>query len=194
MKTVSISGSQRENVGKKDAKSVRKEGLVPAVIYGGKEQITLTVDEKDILKIINTPEVATLKLKIGDIEKSCIIKDKQFHPVTDRILHVDFQEIFENKPVTIGIPVKVSGVSPGVLAGGKLQLKLRKLKVKGFYTKFPDFINIDISSLELGQSIKVGSLQYDGLEFLDNASSVVAIIKLTRGAISAAQEVEETKK
>jgi len=191
MKSVSISGSLRENVGKKDAKALRKQGLVPSVLYGGKEQMTLTVEEKALLKLINTSEVFTIKLNVNNKEYNCVIKEKQFHPVTDKILHIDFQEVSEKKPVAMEIPIKVFGTSPGVLAGGKLQTKLRKLKVKGIYTEFPDFIDVDISKLQIGNSVKVGQLIQENIEFLDKPNNVVVMVKLTRGAMSAAQEEEE---
>ncbi|OPZ98445.1 MAG: 50S ribosomal protein L25 [Bacteroidetes bacterium ADurb.Bin408] len=190
MKKVSISGSPRVNVGKKDAKANRNKGLIPAVLYGGKEQFTLTVEEKAIVKLLSSPEVYTLGLNFNNKEYNCIIKETQFHPVTDKVIHVDFLEIFENKPVILEIPVKLTGTSPGVLMGGKLQLKQRKLKVKGIYTKLPDYITLDISSLEIGDSIKIGNIKHEHLELLDNPSSVVVAVKLTRAGVSAAQEEE----
>jgi len=191
MKKVSISGSPRVNVGKKDAKTNRNNGLIPAVLYGGKEQFTLTVDEKAMLKLLSSPEVFTLGLNLGNKEYNCIIKEAQFHPVTDKIIHVDFLEIFENKPVILDIPVKLTGTSPGVLMGGKLQIKQRKLKAKGIYTKLPDDITLDISGLEIGDSIKIGNIKHEHVELLDNPSSVVVSVKLTRAGVSAAQEEEE---
>jgi len=190
MKKVSISGSPRENVGKKDAKLNRKQALIPCVLYGGKEQMTFTVDEKALMKLICSPEVFTVELGLGKKSINCVIKETQFHPVTDKVIHVDFLEIFENKPVVIDIPIKLVGTAPGVLSGGKLQTKIRKLKVKGFYTKLPDNIDVNISSLEIGSTIKVNELKIEGIEFLDNPNSVIAMVKLTRAGVSALGEEE----
>jgi len=194
MKTVSISGSLRENVGKKDAKENRKNGLVPCVIYGGKDQKAFVLNEKELLGIINTNMVYLVDLKLENKTYKCFVKDIQAHPVTDRILHVDFLEASETKPLIVDLPVMISGTSPGVLGGGKLQVKLRKLKVKGFYKDFPEYINVDISGVDLGGSIKVSQLVLENIEFLNNPHSVVVMVKLTRGAISAAQDAEAEAK
>ena len=191
MKKVSISGSLRENVGKKDAKINRKKNLIPGVLYGGKEQLTFTVEEKPLMKLICAPEVYTINLVLDSKEFNCVIKEAQFHPVTDRVLHIDLQEIFENKPVIIEIPIKLVGTSPGVLSGGKLQTKLRKLKVRGIYTTLPDHIEVDISTMEIGSTIKIGDLKADNYELLNNLNSVIAMVKLTRAGVSDAL-TEET--
>lgn len=191
MKSVSISGSLRENVGKKDAKVLRKQGYVPCVLYGGKEQVTLKIEERKLMKFINTPEVFTIRLEIDDKEYECIFKEIQFHPVTDRVLHVDFMEVFPDKPVVTSIPIKIRGTSPGILAGGKLIVKLRRLNVKGLYSDFPGFIDIDLSGVELGDTIKVRDLSVEGLEFTDPGRAVVAMVKLTRGAMGTLDEDEE---
>ena len=190
MKKVSISGSPRENVGKKDAKLNRKLALIPCVLYGGKEQMTFTVGEKPLMKLICSPEVYTVDLNLGKKTVNCVIKETQFHPVTDKVIHVDFLEIFENKPVIIEIPIKLVGTAPGVLSGGKLQTKIRKLKVRGFYTKLPDYIDINISSLEIGSTVKVSEIKIDGIEFLDNPNGVIAMVKLTRAGVSALGDEE----
>ncbi|MDD3875325.1 MAG: 50S ribosomal protein L25/general stress protein Ctc [Bacteroidales bacterium] len=190
MKSVSISGSQRENVGKKDAKANRNNGLVPCVLYGGKEQKTFVLNEKELLAIINTHEVYLVELNLNDKVFKCFVKEIQAHPVTDKILHIDFLEVSLTKPIVVELPITITGTSPGVLGGGKLQSKLRKLKVKGIYTDLPDYISVDISNLELGSSIKVSQLHQEKIEFLNNPNSVVCMVKLTRGAISAASEVE----
>ena len=192
MKKVSISGSIRENVGKKDAKINRKQNLIPAVLYGGKDQITFTVEEKPLMKLISSPEVYTVSLTLDSKEYNCVIKETQFHPVTDKVLHADFLEIFENKPVIIEIPIKLAGTSPGVLSGGKLQTKIRKLKVRGIYTKLPDHIDVNISSLEIGGSVKVHELKQEHIEFLDNPNAVIVMVKLTRAGVSDALSTEAT--
>jgi len=182
MKTVSVSGSLRENVGKKDAKELRRQGLVPCVLYGGKEQVSFSIADLDFKDIIYTPEACLVKLDIGSKVYDVILQDAQFHPVTGKIIHCDFLQIFPDKPLKIEIPIKLSGNSPGVIKGGKLITKLRKLKVKGLMDALPDNIDINISKLNIQDSVKVGELAVEGLEFLNPANAVVVIVKMTRGA------------
>jgi large subunit ribosomal protein L25 len=182
MKTVSMSGSLRESVGKKDAKKHRREGKVPCVIYGGKEQIQFVMDEKAFIKILFTDEVYLLKINIGGKEFNAVMQDIQYHPVSDKVLHADFLEILPGKKVTIAIPVKVEGVAPGVLKGGKLTRKLRKIKIKGLIEDLPDFVTVNINELNIGDSIKVKDVINDKLEFLDAPSSVIITVKTARGA------------
>jgi large subunit ribosomal protein L25 len=182
MKTVSMSGSLRESVGKKDAKRNRREGKVPCVIYGGKEQIKFVMDEKFFIKILFTDEVYLLKITIDGKDFDAILQDIQYHPVTDKVLHADFLEILPGKKVTIAIPIKVEGVAPGVLQGGKLNKKLRKIKIKGLVEDLPDFITVNINELNIGDSIKVKDVKNDKLEFLDMSSSVIVGVKTARGA------------
>lgn len=183
MKQVSISGSLRENVGKKDAKLNRKEGKVPCVLYGGKEQIHFTTDETSFKNVIYTPEACTVVLNIGEKSINAVLQDAQYHPVTDNILHADFLEIFPDKPVVIYIPVKITGTSPGILKGGRLVQKLRKLKVKALPGNLPDEIMIDISNLEIGDSIKVVDVQQKDLLFLETPNSLIVTVKTTRVAV-----------
>jgi len=191
MKTVSVSGSPRENVGKKDAKDLRRNGFVPCVLYGGKEQVSFFVSEKAFKDVVYTPEACLISLKIKGKVFSAILQDIQYHPVDETILHADFLEIQKNKPVKIEIPVKLTGNSPGVIKGGKLQLKLRKLKVKGMADVLPDFIEVSISSLDIGQAFRVGQLTSDTLEFLDSQTSVIAVVKSTRVAATGTASAEQ---
>lgn len=191
MKTVSVSGSPRGNVGKKDAKSLRRQGLVPCVVYGGKEQIQFAIPETEFKGLIYTPEACLVSLEINGTKLSAILQDVQYHPVSDKILHADFLQIFENKPVKIDIPVKFSGNSPGVIKGGKLIQKLRKLKVKGLPGDLPDFVDVSISKLNIGDSIKVGQISLDRIEFLNSPNSVVVLVKSTRAAGAAVEPDEE---
>jgi large subunit ribosomal protein L25 len=182
MKTVSLSGSLRENVGKKDAKKHRREGKVVCVLYGGKEQVHFTIDEMAFSKIIFTPEVYLINLQLNGKEYSAILQDIQYHPVNDKVLHADFLEIFEDKAVTIGVPVKFEGVAPGILAGGKLFKKLRKLRVNGLVKDLPDFIVINIDELGIGDSVRVRDVINKELEFLDTPNAVIVMVKTARGA------------
>ena len=193
MKTVVLSGSPRENVGKTDAKKLRNEGLIPCVIYGGKEQLFFFVKEKDFTKIIHSPEVYAIELDIAGVKKTATIKDMQFHPVKDVAMHVDFLEVIEGKPVTVSLPVSIVGTSPGVLRGGKLQKKLRRLTVKGLINNIPDKITVDISPLDIGNSIRVKDIQIENLMLLDTESSIVVSVQTARGAVAAEATEEESE-
>ncbi len=188
MKNVSLSGSPRENVGKKDAKKNRREGKVPCVLYGGKEQVHFVAEEKDFKKIIFTPEVFIIKLNIDGKEVDAVLQDIQYHPVTDRILHVDFLEVLPGKPVTIAIPVTLEGTAPGVIKGGKLRTKIRKMRVAGLAEDLPDQIVLDISKLEVGDSILVKDVENDKLRFLDNPRSIVVGVFTARVVVDEEEE------
>ncbi len=181
MKTVSLSGSLRENVGKKDAKKLRNQGKVPCVIYGGKEQKHFYIDQKDFKKIIFTPEVFIVKIDLGNESFETILQDIQYHPVTDIVLHADFLQLAPGKLVTLAIPVQMEGTAPGVIKGGRLQLKLRKMRIRGLVEDMPEHIVLDISKLDIGNSIKVKEVPGDKLHFLDPANAVVIIVKAARG-------------
>jgi large subunit ribosomal protein L25 len=182
MKKVSISGSLRENVGKKDAKKHRKEGNVPCVLYGGEKQVHFVGSEKDFGKIIFTPDAYLVNLVIDGKEYDAILQDIQYHPVTDKILHMDFLLVTEDKPVSIAVPVRFTGTSKGVLRGGKITKKYRKLMIKALPANLPDEVVVDVTELNIGQVIKVSDLKMENVEFLDVPTSVVATIKTTRGA------------
>jgi large subunit ribosomal protein L25 len=186
MKTFELTGSKREGTGKKAAKAYRKESLVPGVLYGGEEVIHFTVTKEGIRKLIYTPEVQIVDLTIDDKAVKAILKDTQYHPVSDELLHVDFQQIFEDKPVTLEIPVVLEGLAQGVKDGGKLSLEIRKLKVRGLYKNFPEKLAINIEDLGLGKTVQVGALQFENLELLNAKDNVVAAVKLTRAARGAA--------
>lgn len=202
MKQVSLSGSLRGNVGKKDARKNRKDGKVPCVIYGGTEQVHFVGEEKAIAKFLFSPEVFIVKIGIGPQAYETIIQDIQFHPVTDRLLHVDFLEINPEKPVTIAIPVHTAGTPKGVLRGGKMDKKMRKLKVRALAKDLPDDITVNIEELEIGQSVKVGDVKVDNVAFLDSPNNVIVAVRTARqvveeaapGAEGAAAPAEGEKK
>lgn len=195
MKTFEITGTSRTEIGKKITKTLRAEGKVPCVIYGGEKNLHFTLTEKELHHLIYTPHVHIVDLTIDGQKLKAIIKDLQFHPVSDALLHMDFLQISDAKPVVIEIPVKLHGLSEGVKEGGKLALRLRKLKVKALYTNLPDILDIDISGLKLGQAIKVGDLSFDNLELLNAKNAEVASVNLTRAArglaAAAGEEGEE---
>ncbi|MDR0863337.1 MAG: 50S ribosomal protein L25/general stress protein Ctc [Candidatus Symbiothrix sp.] len=186
MKTFQLEGSKREGTGKKAAKAYRKEGLVPCVLYGSEGVTHFTVTKEGIRKLIYTPEIHIVDLTIGGKASVAILKETQYHPVSDELLHADFQQIAADKPVVIEIPVVLEGLAEGVKAGGKLSLEIRKLKVKGLYKNFPEKLAINIENLGLGKTIQVGKLHFENLEILNAKDNVVAAVKLTRAARGAA--------
>ncbi len=191
MKKVSVSGSPREDVGKKDAKRLRREGFVPCVVYGGKEQIQFFTSEKSFKDIVYTPDACIIKLDINGKKMEAVLQDIQFHPVTEGILHADFLEVLPDKPVKMSIPIKVVGDSPGVIAGGKMLVKRRRLDVLALPDKLPAEIDIDISSLEIGDSVVVGELSAEDVRFVDPENAVVVLVKSARAAMMAPVDLEE---
>ena len=187
MKTIEIKSSLRTDLGKKSSKQIRKQGGVPCVIYGKEENIHFYADELSFKNLVYTHEAHLVKILVDDQEYNAVLKDIQFHPVSDKILHMDFVQIYENKPVVINIPVKITGTSAGVLAGGKLFIKKRNLKVKGFPKDLPEELTVDITNLKIQESIKVGDLAYDKIELLDPKKDAVAGVATSR----VAQKTEE---
>ncbi|MBA4322712.1 MAG: 50S ribosomal protein L25 [Odoribacter sp.] len=190
MKTIEISGSFRKELGKKSSKELRKALNVPCVIYGGKENIHFHTHENNFKNLIYTPEAHLVNLKIEDKEFTVVLKDIQYHPVSDRIIHVDFTEVAANKPVIIGIPIKVTGDSVGIKAGGKLRIRRRSLLVKGFANDIPEFLPIDITEIKIHQSVKVGDLSFDKIELLDPKRSMVLAVATSRVAQKTPEELE----
>lgn len=190
MKTVSLSGSLREGVGKKDAVQLRKSGRVPAVIYGGEEQIHLHVDAIALQKITHSPDVFQIQLDIDGKEYRVIIQEEQYHPVTDRAVHVDFLQCFDDKEIVVGLPVRTTGTSPGVVGGGALRINFRKVRLRGLPTNLPEFLEVDISPMQIGDAVRIRDLQVEGCEALHPDSAVVVAVKTTRAAMSAAAAAE----
>lgn len=182
MKTIEIKGSFRQELGKKGSKQIRKQGAVPCVIYGKDENVHFYADELSFKNLIYTHEAHLVKVSLDGKEYNAVLKDIQFHPVSDRILHIDFIHIFEDKPVVINIPVTVTGTSAGVLAGGKLVIKKRNLKVKGLPKDLPEDLPIDITNLKIHDSVKVGDLSFDKIELLDPKKDMVVGIATSRVA------------
>lgn len=182
MKTIEIEGSFRTELGKKGSRKIRKSGGIPCVIYGKEENIHFFADEKSFKNLIYTHEAHLVKLLIEGKEFNAVLKDIQFHPVSDRILHTDFIQISEDKPVVISVPVTVTGTSAGVLAGGKLVVKKRNLKVKALPKDLPEDLVIDITNLKIHESVKVGDLAYDRIELLDPKKDMVLSIATSRVA------------
>ena len=194
MKQIDLKAVKRQETGKKATKELRRNAMVPCVLYGGKEEIHFSASLNDFRHLVYTPNVHIVNLTIEEESHLAIIKELQFHPVSDEILHADFLEVIENKPVEIAIPVKITGFAKGVQAGGKLKLEMRRLKVYGLAKDFPDKLKIDVTNIGLGDSVKVRDLAFDNLELRDPKSAVVVSVKLTRVAkgmvIEEGEEVE----
>jgi len=192
MKEFALNGKKREAVGKKASKLLRKEGMIPCNLYGentvdGKPvAMAFMISMAELRKVVYTPEVYVINLNIDGEPHKAVLKELQFHPVTDAVLHADFYEVNETKPITIGIPVKLNGLAQGVRDGGKLNLSIRKINVTAPYPSIPEILNIDVTNLELGKSIKVGELSFEGLELATPAEVVVCSVKTTRASRSAA--------
>ena len=167
-------------------KAIRKNNGVPCVLYGGKEVVHFTVTVDGLRNLVYTPHIYVVDLVIDGKKYNAIMKDIQFHPVKDNILHVDFYEIDESKPIVMEVPVQLEGLAEGVKAGGKLSLQMRKLKVKALYNVIPERLVVNVSHLGLGKTVKVGELSYEGLELLNAKEAVVCAVKLTRAARGAA--------
>ena len=191
MKTAHLSGSLRANVGKKDASALRNAGLVPCVLYGQGEQTHFAVKRTAIDKIVFSPDVFQVALDIEGKKAVGIIRELQQHPTKDTIQHVDFYELDENKEVRVKLPVRITGSSRGVMAGGKLMTVFRQLQCIGLPSALPDAITLDITKLRIGQSIRVNSIQIPGVTFLDPANAVVVSVKMARGAVKGADAGEE---
>ena len=192
MKEFQLNGQKREAAGKKAARLLRKEGLIPCNLYGEKKEDGKVVAEAfaipmaELRKVIYTPHIYVIDLNIdGEVHKA-VIKEIQFHPVSDAVLHVDFYEVNDEKPITIGIPVKLNGLAQGVRDGGKLNLSIRKINVTAPFQQIPEVLDIDVTNLGLGKSIKVRDLSFEGLELATSGDVVVCSVKATRASRSAA--------
>ncbi len=191
MKTVVIKGQKRETVGKKEAKKLRAQQIVPAVLYGGEEPIHFAVPFSELRHLVYTPSVFLIDLDIDGTIYPAMMQDIQWHPVEEQVLHVDFLKITDDKPIKIDVPVAVSGLAKGIKQGGKLSKNLRRLKVKALAKDLPDTIDIDVTDVALGQSIKVADINIDNVEILDTKSNVIVAVTITRAAKSAGGLSEE---
>ena len=194
MKSIAISGSLRENVGKRDAKELRYAGKVPAVLYGGKEQIHFAIDAPALKGLVYTPEVNFAELNIDGKKVNAIMQDIQFHPLTEKILHIDFLQLFDDKPVTIEIPVKLTGTSPGVKMGGKLVQKLRKLRVKALPKDMPQNVEVSLEPLEVGKSVRVRDLKPVSYAITNVPEDTIVSVVMSRALKQAEQQAASGKK
>ncbi|MBQ6749491.1 MAG: 50S ribosomal protein L25/general stress protein Ctc [Bacteroidaceae bacterium] len=197
MKEITINAVTRNEFGKKANRDLRRAGQIPAVFYGVERDAnglpvskSIKISEKELAKLLYTPNVYIVNLVVDGTPVKAILKELQSDFVTDRPVHVDFYQITEDKPVVLEIPVKLNGLAEGVKAGGKLALNVRKLAVKALYTQFPDTLEIDVTNLGLGKTMKVAELSYEGLEIMTSKEVVVCAVRMTRAARAAAAETE----
>ncbi|MGY3053989.1 large subunit ribosomal protein L25 [Pedobacter sp. UYEF25] len=194
MKTIAISGSPRENVGKRDAKGLRYEGKAPAVLYGGKEQHHFSVLITDLKDVIYTAEANFVEIDLDGKKTKAIVKDAQFHPLTDVLLHIDFLQLFDDKEIVMEIPVKLTGTSPGVKVGGKMVQKLRKLRVKALPSDMPQSVDVSISKLEVGGIIRVRDVKTEKFSVINTAEDTITSVSLSRALKQAETEASKTVK
>lgn len=198
MKSIEIKGTVRTETGKKATKELRKNGSVPCNLYGEARgenglpvALSFTVTAAGLRNLVYTPDIYSVNLDIDGKQYTAVMRELQFHPVTDQLLHVDFYEVTPEKPIIMEVPIKLNGLAEGVRAGGKLASNVRKLKVRAPYTQIPERLNIDVTSLGLGKTIKAGELNFEGLELVTPASVVVCQVKMTRSALSAAAKAQQ---
>ncbi|AFR35233.1 50S ribosomal protein L25/general stress protein Ctc [Riemerella anatipestifer] len=183
MKSITIQGQKRESVGKKSTKALRDAELVPCVVYGGKEPLHFSTEEKSFKNLVYTPEAHTVSIEVNGETIPAVLQDIQFHPITDRILHADFYQLSDDKPVVMEVPVKITGRSRGVVAGGVLRQSFRKLKVKALPANLPDEIVIDVTKLRIGNKTYVGDIKSPDYTFMHPDNAVVVAVKMSRTAM-----------
>ena len=194
MKSITIKGSERENVGKKATKAVRDAGMVPCVIYGGNQPVHFIADERAFKGLVYTPNAHTVVIELNGGSYNVIMQDIQFHPVSDKILHIDFFQLSDDKEIIMEVPVKITGTSPGVLLGGVLRLNQRRLKVKALPKNLPDFVEASISELQMGNKLYVTKLETNNFKLMHPDNTVVCQVRISRAAMKAAQEAAKAEK
>lgn len=190
MKKIAISGSPRESVGKRDAKGLRYEGKVPAVLYGGKEQKHFSILATELKDAIYTPEVSFIEININGTKSNAIIKDTQFHPLTDQLVHIDFLELFDDKEITMEIPVRLTGTSPGVKMGGKMIQKLRKVRVKALPKNMPQTIDLSIEKMEVGSLARVSDIVAKNFVVTNTPEDTIVSVGMSRALKQAEQDAK----
>lgn len=191
MKSITIKGSKRESVGKRSTKALRNADMVPCVVYGGDEPISFSAHELQFRNLVYTPNAHTVVIDLGDTKVEAVMQDIQFHPVTDRILHIDFYQIFDNKEVTLEIPVQMEGTPRGVRSGGVLRGITRKLRIKALPQNLPDVISVDISKLRIGQKLSVSDIKTDGFKVMHPDNTVICQVRRSRTLIVTDDEDED---
>ena len=194
MKSITIKGSERESVGKVATKALRNAGLVPCVLYGGNQAVHFSADERAFKSLVYTPNAHTVVIELGDKSFNAILQDIQVHPVSDKILHIDFFQIQDDKEITMEVPVKIIGKSKGVMAGGDLRLNNRKLKVRALPKNLPDFVEADITPLDMGNKLYVTKVPSENFKIMHPDNTVICQVKISRAAMKAAQEAAKAAK
>lgn len=191
MKSITIQGQKRESVGKKSTQALRDAELVPCVVYGGEQPINFSTPEKSFKNLVYTPDAHTVVIELEGKKIDAVLQDIQFHPITDKILHVDFYQLSADKPVVMEVPVRITGRAKGVVAGGVLRQSFRKLKIKALPANLPDEIVVDVTPLRIGNKLYVGSIKNEAYTFLHPDNAVVAAVKMSRNAMKNAGAVVE---
>lgn len=191
MKAITIQGQKRESVGKKSTKALRDAELVPCVVYGGKEPLHFSTEEKSFKNLVYTPEAHTVSIELNGETISAVLQDIQFHPITDKILHADFYQLSADKPVIMEVPVKVTGRAKGVVAGGALRQSYRKLKVKAVPANLPDEIVVDVTPLKIGNKLYVGDIKNENYSFMHPDNAVIVAVKMSRNAMKNASSSQD---
>ncbi|MBB1193232.1 50S ribosomal protein L25 [Flavobacterium sp. SOK18b] len=195
MKSITIKGSERESVGKVATKALRNAGLVPCVLYGGNQAVHFSAEVMAFKNLIYTPNAHTVEIDLGNGKSyNAVLQDIQVHPVSDKILHIDFFQIFEDKEITIEVPVKIVGKSKGVMAGGDLRMNNRKLKVRALPKNLPDFVEADITPLDMGNKLYVTKVPAENFKIMHPDNTVICQVKISRAAMKAAQEAAKAAK
>ncbi|MBN2697298.1 MAG: 50S ribosomal protein L25 [Bacteroidales bacterium] len=190
MKTISISAKKRNELGKKSTRELRKSGNVPCVMYGGEQVVHFYAAENDFIPLVHTPDVYLIGIDLEGEKHHAIMQDVQYHPVTDSIMHIDFVEVFEDRPVVVNLPVKLIGSSIGIKNGGKPRQRRRVLKVRGLLRDLPEYLEIDITNVNIGDVVKIGDLAYDNLDILDPFRSMIFSVVSSRVAMKGMEIVE----
>ena len=191
MKSITIQGTKRENVGKKSTKALRDAELVPCVVYGGDQPLHFSTEEKSFKNLVYTPEAHTVVIELDGKKIEAVLQAIQFHPITDKILHVDFYQLSADKPVVMSVPVRITGRSKGVVAGGALRQSFRKLTLKAIPANLPDEIVIDVTPLKIGNKLYVGDIKNDAYTFLHPDNAVIVAVKMSRNAMKAGAAIVE---
>ena len=194
MKSITIKGSERESVGKVATKALRNAGAVPCVLYGGDQPVHFSADERAFKSLVYTPNAHTVVIDLGEKNYNAVLQDVQVHPVSDKILHIDFFQLNESKEITMEVPVKIVGTSPGVLLGGDLRLNQRRLKVRALPKNLPDFIEANISELQMGNKLYVTKVETKNFKLIHPDNTVICQVKISRAAMKAAQEAAKAAK
>ncbi|WP_223608553.1 50S ribosomal protein L25/general stress protein Ctc [Chryseobacterium sp. OSA05B] len=191
MKSITIQGTKRESVGKKSTKALRDAELVPCVVYGGEAPLNFSAEERAFKGLVYTPEAHTVSIELDGKTIPAVLQDIQFHPITDKILHADFYQLSDDKPVIMEVPVRITGRSKGVVAGGVLRQSFRKLKVKAIPANLPDEIVVDVTPLRIGNKLYVGGIKAEGYSFVHPDNAVVVAVKMSRNAMKGGAVVED---